>query len=83
VVRRGGLGDGSVDVTIDLPRDDQHLTGSAAGVGVLCGPFELLRPVSDEMAMRGHPYLAGPAAAAQPTGADGAAAGEIRLVLNE
>jgi hypothetical protein len=38
---------------------------------------------TEEMALCGHPYLAGPAAAAQPTGAGGAATRGVREVLAE
>jgi hypothetical protein len=79
VARSGPLGGGSVELT----RDHHHLARLAEGIGVPGGSFDRFRAVTDEVAVRGHPYLAGPAAAAQPMGADGAAPREVRLVSDE
>jgi hypothetical protein len=86
---RGPFGGGSAELT----RDHFHLTRPAEGVGVPDKPCERFGAVvdelategmaTDEMALRGHPYLAGPAAVAQPTRADGAATRGVRQVLAE
>jgi hypothetical protein len=89
VTYRGPFGGGSAE----LARDYLHLTRPTEGVGVLDKPCERFGAVidelategmvTDEMALRGHPYLAGPAATAQPTPADRAATPGVRQVLAE
>jgi hypothetical protein len=69
--------------SVELARDDQHLPWSAEGIGVSSEPFERFGSVTDEVPVRGYPHVARPAAMAQPSRADGATAGGVRLVLDE
>jgi hypothetical protein len=73
-------GDGG---SVELARDNQHLARSAEGIGIAGEPFERFGSVTDEVTMCGHPHITRPAATAQPSRADGAAAGGIRLVSDE
>ena len=69
--------------SFELAWDDQHLPRSAEGIGISGEPFERFGSITDEVPVRGYPHIARPAAATQPSRADGAAANGVRLVLDE